>query len=260
MPTDSYSNTAKGGFTIGFGTIVTVALVFLAGMFVGSLLKENQLLKAGTVAKTAGSGNAAAVPVDEGAAAPEDPGVNFEKVAAITKDDFVRGNEKAKVVLLEYSDFECPFCGRFHPTTNQAVSEYGDKVAVAFRHFPLSFHPNAQKAAEAAECVGKQKGDEGFWKYSDAIFEVNQKDGKLTPEAITAAATAAGANMEQFKSCLDSGEMAEKIKAQAAAGATAGVTGTPGTFVIVDGKAVDFIGGALPYEQVKTTIDKYLNS
>lgn len=259
MPTDSSSNATKGGFTVGFGTIVMVALVFLAGMFVGSLLKENQLLKAGTVAKTAGAGNAAAVPVDD-AQAPTDPGVNFDKVVAIGKNDYVRGNENAKVVLLEYSDFECPYCGRFHPTTNQALQEYGGKVAVAFRHFPLSFHPNAQKAAEAAECVGKQKGADGFWQYADAIFLVNQKDGKLTPEAITAAATQAGVNMEQFKSCLDSGEMAEKVKGQAAGGGTAGVTGTPGTFVIVDGKAVDFIGGALPYEQVKTTIDKYLNT
>lgn len=256
MSTDTLSNGNKSGFTVGFGTIITVAIVFLAGMFVGSLLKENQLLKAGTVAKTAGTGNAPAVADDT--TAPAEPGVNLDKVVAISDDDYVRGDDKAKIVLVEYSDFECPFCGRFHPTTNQAISEYAGKVAVAFRHFPLSFHPNAQKAAEASECVGKQLGDEGFWKYSDAIFEVNQKDGKLTPEAITAAATTAGANMEQFKTCLDSGEMAEKVKAQAADGAAAGVTGTPGTFVIVDGKAVDFIGGALPYEQVKTTIDKYL--
>lgn len=255
MSTNPLSTGNARGFTIGFNTIIVVAVVFLAGMFVGSLLKENQLLKAGTT-KTAGTaGNAAAVPTDT---APADPGVSYDKVPAIDDADYVRGNEDAKIVLVEYSDFECPFCGRFHPTTNQVLSEYGDKVALAFRHYPLSFHPNAQKAAEASECVGKQKGNDGFWTYADAIFEVNQKDGKLSPEAITAAATSAGVNMEQFQSCLDSGEMADKVKSQLAAGTAAGVTGTPGTFVIVDGKAVDFIGGALPFESIKTTIDKYL--
>lgn len=251
-PTNSGSNR---GFTLSLSTIIMVAVVFLGGMFVGSLVKENQMLKAGTGTNTATGTNAAAVPVGDTGT---DPGVNFDKVAALTNEDFVRGSSRAKVTLLEYSDFECPFCGRFHPTTEQVLSDYGDDVALAYRHYPLSFHPNAQKAAEASECVAKQKGNEGFWAFADAIFAVNQRDGKLSPEAITTAAESTGINMTQFQSCLDSGEMAEKVTAQMAGGSAAGVTGTPGTFVIVDGKAVDFIGGALPVESVKATIDKYL--
>ncbi len=254
MPTTPLTATGSSmKFTITLNSIIVVAIVFLAGMFVGSLIKENQLLKSGI---GSAGGNAAAVPVGD-AAAP-DPGVNYDKVVAVSKDDHIRGNAKAKIVLVEYSDFECPFCGRFHPTTNQVLSEFGDKVAIAFRQYPLSFHPNAQKAAEGSECVAKQKGNDGFWKYADSVFAVTQKDGKISPEAITAGAAAAGVNMDQFKTCLDSGEMAEKVKAQETAGAAAGVTGTPGTFVIVDGKAVDFIGGALPFESVKATIEKYL--
>ena len=257
--TTTYPTAPKSsGFTLGFNTIIGVAIVFLAGMFVGSLLKENQLLKSGSVKTAGGAGNPAAVPVGGTPAPAPDPGVNFDKVPALTDADYVRGNAKAKVVLMEYSDFECPFCGRFHPTTNQVLSEYGDKVAIAFRHYPLSFHPNAQKAAEASECVGKQKGSDGFWAFADAIFAVTQTENKLSPEAITAAATKTGVNMEEFKTCLDSGEMTAKVTAQLSGGSTAGVTGTPGTFVIVDGKAVDFIGGALPFESVKTTLDKYL--
>lgn len=244
------------GFTVGFNTIIAVAVVFIAGMFIGSLVKENQILKAGGGNVAGAATNAAAVPAG-GAVAP-DPGVNFDKVPAIGKDDYVRGNAKAKIVLLEYSDFECPFCGRFHPITAQVLSEYGDKVALAYRHYPLSFHPNAQKAAEASECVGKQKGNDGFWAFTDAIFVVNQQDGKLTPEAITTAATGTGVDINQFQTCLDSGEMAQKVAAQFTSGGGAGVTGTPGTFVIVDGKAVDYINGAQPFESVKTTIDKYL--
>lgn len=240
--------------------IIVVALVFLAGMFVGSLVKENQLLKAGTVANTA-TGTGAGAPTAGAPAAgeaPADPGVALDKVVAISDEDYIRGNADAKVMLLEYSDFECPFCGRFHPTIAQLLTDYGDDIGVAYRHYPLSFHPNAQKAAEASECVGKQKGSEGFWAFADAIFAVTQRDGKLTPESITQAATGTGVDMTQFQSCLDSGEFAEKVAAQMAAGSTAGVTGTPGTFVIVDGKAVDFIGGALPVESIKATIDQYL--
>ena len=256
MAADSPSSTR--GFTIGFNTIIMVAVVFVAGMFVGSLVKENQLLKNGTAAKT--GTNAAAVPTDPsvaGATAP-DPGMQYDKVVAVSNDDYIRGNEKAKVMLIEYSDFECPFCGRFHPTTNQVLSEYGDAVALVYRQYPLSFHPNAQKAAEASLCVGAQKGSDGFWKYADSVFAVNEKDGKISPEAITAGAQAAGVDMTKFQSCLDNGDMAERVKAEQAAGTAAGVTGTPGTFVIVDGTAVDFIGGALPYEQVKATLDKYV--
>lgn len=195
-------------------------------------------------------------------AAPTEPSGPTEaqlgKLPKVENKDYIRGNAKAKVVLVEYSDFECPFCARFHPTMVQLMDEMGDKVAWVYRHYPLSFHPNAQKSAEGAECVGKLGGNDAFWKYADALADVTSTNGKLSPEAIIEAAATAGVNASSFKSCLDSDEMAQVVKDQATAGGNAGVTGTPGTLVVVDGEAKELIPGALPYASVKATVEKYL--
>lgn len=94
----------------------------------------------------------------------------YANLPEVTSDDHIRGNANARLVLVEYSDFECPFCQQFHPTMTQIMSEYGDQVAWVYRHFPLSFHPSAQKAGEAAECVAKLADNETFWEYADALF------------------------------------------------------------------------------------------
>lgn len=236
-----------------FGVIVMMVAVFIGGFFVGSLWQENKNLKSGKTAAVV-TANQPAVPV-----AAAGPTLNFDKVPQLDMNqEYVRGNKDAKVVMVTYADFECPFCGKFHPTSQQVLKDLGDKVALVYRHYPLDFHPNAQKAAEAAECVAAQKGNDGFWNYSDAIFEVNQRDGKLSPEAIKAAALKAGVNEAAFTKCLDSGEMATKVKEMAQGGGAAGIEGTPATVVMVDGKAVDFIAGAFPLESVKSTLQKYL--
>lgn len=234
------------------GLIVLAALFFFGGFFIGSLWKENQLLRSGT-AGTAGVG---------APAVPENTGPTEEQLAGlpeVSDDDHIRGNKDADIVLVEYSDFECPFCAQFHPTTKQILEDYGDKVALVYRHYPLEFHPNAQKAGEASECVAKLGGDDAFWKYADAIFEKNNDlGGKISPEAITEAAEEAGVNMTNFQTCLDSGEMAEKVKEDMAEGGAAGVTGTPGTFIVTKDGAQELVPGAYPLAQVKAIVDKYV--
>lgn len=91
------------------------------------------------------------------------PAIDFSR-------DHIRGNKKAKVVVIEYSDFQCPFCQRVHPTYKQILETYGDDVMWVYRHFPLSFHPKAMPAALASECAYEQGGNDAFWKFADELF------------------------------------------------------------------------------------------
>ncbi len=90
----------------------------------------------------------------------------------LAKEDHITGAKNPTVILFEYSDYECPFCRRFHPTSKQALDEFKNEFALVYRHFPLeSIHPKARPAAEAAECVAKLGGDTAFWKFTNYIFE-----------------------------------------------------------------------------------------
>jgi len=90
----------------------------------------------------------------------------------VAEDDHVQGNPSAPITLVEFSDFQCPFCKRFHPTVEQIFAEYGDQVKWVYKHFPLDqIHPQARPAAEASECIAEQKGEEGFWQFADAVFK-----------------------------------------------------------------------------------------
>jgi protein-disulfide isomerase len=257
MTSSPYSfNSFISFITNNFAIIFVVGLFFLGGFFTGSLWTENQFLKnGGTGAKVAKP----AAEVDD--AAPTDAGPTADQLKnapEVTDDDHFRGNKNAKITLVEYSDFECPFCGRFHPTMQQVMEEYGDDIKWIYRHYPLSFHPNAQKAAEASECVAKLGGNDAFWKYADYVFGENEKSGAISPQVMDDGAKAAGVNMDSYKTCLDSGEMAEKVKEQMDGGSAAGVSGTPGTIVITEDGQYEMISGALPFAQVKATIDAYL--
>lgn len=241
-----------------FLVILIAGLALIGGFFTGSLWTENKLLASGAGSAVAGAGVAA-----NPAAAPAGPtGPTADQLAGlpeIDKDDHVRGNRNAKVMLVEYSDFECPFCMRFRPTLEQVLDEYGDDVALTYRHYPLTFHPQAQKAAEASECVYDQGGDDAFWAFHDAIFDENSAlGGTLTAASITTAAEATGVNMDKFQSCLDSGDMADRVGSDFTEGSAAGVSGTPATFVVTGDGAQEMIGGQLPFESVTATIEQYL--
>jgi len=169
----------------------------------------------------------------------------------VTKDDYIRGNPSAPITIVEYSDFECPFCQRFHPTIKQVLKEYGDQVRWVYRHFPLTqIHPNAQSSAEASECVGEQKGSDGFWQFADAMF-ANQ--ARLGTAFYREVAGQIGVNLAQYDTCVSSRKYEEKVASQQAEGVRLGVTGTPGSFVNNTP-----VRGALPYESVKTIIEAEL--
>jgi protein-disulfide isomerase len=158
-----------------------------------------------------------------------------------------RGPANAPVTIVEFSDFQCPFCSRLTPTIKQVEEKYGDKVRVVFRQYPLPFHQNAQKAAEASLCAADQGK---FWELHDAMF-ANQQE--LGVDQLKAKAASLGMNAEQFNQCLDSGKHAAAIQADIKDGSAVGVNGTPAIFI--NGR---FLSGAQPLEAITPIIDDEL--
>ena len=169
------------------------------------------------------------------------------RVAVDTADAPVRGSTKASVTVVEFSDFQCPFCVRARPTVARVRESYGDKVRWVFRHFPLSFHPYAEKAGEAAACAGDQGK---FWEMHDALWLHNTK---LEVADLKGYAGAIGLNAAAFGQCLDSGRHAGLVSRDTEAGASYGVSGTPAFFV--NGRPLI---GAQPFEAFQQVIDDEL--
>jgi protein-disulfide isomerase len=168
-------------------------------------------------------------------------------VAAPTAKNPVKGNPAAKVVIQEFSDFQCPFCSRVNPTMKEIQQEYGDKVQIVWRNMPLPFHKEAPLAAEAAQEAFTQKGSAGFWAYHDKLFE-NQK--ALQREDLDRYASELGLDMAKFKAALDGRTHEAHVKADVAVAEKAGVRGTPA--FTVNGY---FLSGAQPLPAFKKLID-----
>ncbi len=177
--------------------------------------------------------------------APVDPG-----------SDYIKGDPKAQFTLIEYSDFECPYCKTFHRNA-QAFMDKHPEVNWVYRHFPLAFHnPGAQQQAEAVECAGAQGGHDAFWMLTDAIFNNTRSGGKgLSESRLMDLAQAQGLDMAAFQSCLASSEHASKVKRQHQGGLAAGVTGTPGSFLVNHrtGKMVS-VHGAQPVSALEKAL------
>jgi len=166
--------------------------------------------------------------------------------------DHIVGSPDAPIVLVEYSDFQCPFCSNIHPTLKRIVEESNGEIAWIYRHLPLeSIHPQALPAALASECIAEQLGDAGFWRFADDIF-ANQTG--MNSARYTALAGTLGADVEQFNTCVESKKYLSKIDAQALDAQQNGGTGTPFTVVVAGDQQVP-ISGALPYAQIMAVIN-----
>ncbi len=158
------------------------------------------------------------------------------------------GDPNAKVTIVEYSDFQCVFCERFFTQTYpQIKQDYGDRILFVFKHFPIaSIHPDAERAANAAECAHEQGK---FWEYHDTLYS-NQND--LSRDALIKYATTAGIpDIAQFTQCVDSSKYAAVVQADEAQGISIGVNGTPSFFI----NGVLLVG-AQPYAAFKTALDR----
>jgi protein-disulfide isomerase len=183
-------------------------------------------------------------------------------VKPVTAEDHVLGNRNAAVKLIEFSDFECPFCKGFHSTLKQVMSEYGKsgQVAWVYRHFPLdSLHSKARKEAQASECANELGGNDGFWAFTDALFEIAPSNNRLDLGRLPAIAEKVGLDRSKFEACLSGdqsgGKYASHIEENYQDATASGGTGTPYT-IIVDAKGKVYpITGAQSYAAVKAIID-----
>ncbi len=238
-------------------TIGLVVLLILGAFFIGSLSAKVKQLERGALPSRAGNNQGVNVP--QGAKGPPSP-QQAGDVDPVTNDDWVKGDRNARIALIEYSDLECPFCKRFHPTAQQVVDEYAGEVMWVYRHFPLvQIHSKAPKEAEAIECAGKLAGNDGFWALTDKIFEVTPGNNGLNLDTLPDLAVEVGLDRGAFETCLSSGEMAGNVEADQQSGLKAGVTGTPGN-ILLDTKTgkTQLIPGALPFDQISQAIDGML--
>lgn len=235
------------GIAIILGALLLSAAIYLSvGGLTQAIVSKNFEVKVENAAPAAQQPSAQqptqAAPT-QAAPTPSAP----QKVNVDISGKIARGKADAPVTIVEFSDFECPFCGRAQPTVKQIEQTYGDKVKLVFMHYPLPFHASAQKAAEASECALDQGK---FWEMHDKMFDNQQA---LSVDQLKGYAKDLGLNTTQFNTCLDSGSKAKAISADMAKGQAAGVEGTP-TFIINGVPVV----GAQPYSAFSSVIDAAL--
>jgi protein-disulfide isomerase len=243
----------------GQDALLVAGAILLASLIIaGSIVAVSQksLFKAsGTVKDTAQT-------------APSVPDKEDTSATTSLDDDAVLGDKKkAKVAIVEFSDYECPFCKRFHQETfDQLVKEFVDtgKAVISFRDFPLSFHdPNATLEAATAECVRKEKGDKAYFSFGRSVYEGTQANGKGLPAGkLDELIRKTGANPSTVNVCAVTDAVKQEITKDIADGGKAGISGTP-SFIIgtlsADGTVTgERIVGAVPIDSFKTTIEKYL--
>lgn len=243
-------------FTFVFGLVIGIAAFSIFGYISlltrvsGTSVAKSNTNTSGAVAGAVANTNTAAVQPTAGAVKP------------VSDSDHIKGNKDAPVSVVVYTDLECPFCQTFHKTATELMNKYPNDVKLIYRNYPLSFHANAQKEAEAAECVASLGGNDAYWKYIDAIFTRTTANG--TGFALTnlgPLAKEVGVDQNKFQTCLDGGEKASIVSTDMTEGTAAGVSGTPTGFVLdKNGNQVGSIPGAQPLATVEATVKQALGT
>ncbi|MBU0998436.1 DsbA family protein [Patescibacteria group bacterium] len=234
---------------------VILVLIIALAFGVGFLWQKVANLEK-TVSPKVADGQPAEAPTDPtGKLSKEDA----KKVPGVKDSDHILGNKDADVAIIVYDDWECPYCKIFHETAKQAVEEYGGKVSLVYRQFPLDMlHQKARTEAEASECVAKLGGNDAFWKFIDLVLETTTSNDGLDLTLLPKFATQAGVNLTDYNACVKDGDTKEIVEKQIQEGQDAGVAGTPGSYAVNKKGEVWQIPGAVPLEMLKATIDEAL--
>jgi protein-disulfide isomerase len=188
-----------------------------------------------------------------------EPTATGAEVSDVTNEDRILGDRNAEIVIVEYSDIECPFCKIFHNTMHEIVNEYEGKVAWVYRHFPIAqLHANAIREAEATECAAELGGNDAFWTYIDALFAATNSNDSLDLARLPVIAGQIGLNQAEFSACLESGRHSEKIRESIEEAVQSGARGTPYSVIIPRNGDRVVINGAEPIESVRAKIDAIL--
>ncbi|MBW2268647.1 MAG: thioredoxin domain-containing protein [Deltaproteobacteria bacterium] len=230
------------------GSLIVAALILSASVVATGLILKGSLDHTGEqlqeVLVAINEARPAAAPTPAGRPGRPDPAKRYSvKIGDAPR----RGAKNAKVSIVEFSDFQCPYCSRVRPTLDQIEKEYGAQVVIAFKHLPLSMHPKAPAAHAAAEAAHRQGK---FWEMHDLIF-ANQRE--MSPAKYEEYAKQIGLDVARFKKDVASGAVKKRVEADAAQAASLGITGTPA--FLVNGR---YLSGAQPFPAFKRLIDAEL--
>lgn len=241
MSEQSWLNATPPKTAFTFGIITGLAASFIPGFFLLLSFSGNGILPRSVTSAPAPSATAP-TPV-----APE-PSAPANVTVAIRDDDHIRGNKKAKLTIVEFSDFQCPYCQDYAPSLQQALNEYKNEVRLVYRHFPIdSRHPFARAAAEASECANEQGK---FWEYHDELFK---RQGEFSNDLWGRIAADLKLKTGKFDQCVKDRKYKQRVDDDYQTGIAAGARGTPHTVI-----GTTPISGVLPYESIKQIIDQML--
>jgi protein-disulfide isomerase len=230
---------------------VVAAVLIGASIVVGAFLLRSSIDRATEEVRTLRGAIELAAASEKEEAEPERPGRPDprRRYSVSTEGAPVRGSADAKLAIVEFSDFECPFCNRVNPTLLRVLQEYDDRVRLVWKHLPLSIHRRARDAHLASEAAHRQGK---FWEMHDKIFADQRR---MSPERYLEYARELGLDIERFERDIADAAVGRKVDSDLAEAARLGVTGTPSFFI--NGR---YISGALPYETFRAVIEDELGT